>query len=133
MKVDRLARVNELLRREIGEVLYRLVDRSAFDLSAVTITHVITSSDLRSARVMVSIRGHEQQRDAMLARLQRLHGAIQEDIADKVALKYTPKIHFVLDHSIEQGDRVLSLLSQLNAGDDTEGEAAGPAEGQEEA
>ncbi len=124
MKVDRLTRVNELLRREIGEVLYRLVDRSSLDLSAVTITHVITSSDLRSARVLVSIRGHEHDRNAILARLQRLHAAIQEDIADKVQLKYTPKIHFVLDPSIEQGDRVLSLLSELGAGDDTDGAPA---------
>ena len=38
MKVDRLTRVNELLRREIGGVLYRLLDPATFDLSAVTIT-----------------------------------------------------------------------------------------------
>ncbi len=127
MKVDRLTRVNELLRREIGGVLYRLLDPATFDLSAVTITRVITSSDLRSARVLVSIRGHEQDRDAMLARLQRLHGAIQEDIAEKVALKYTPVVHFVMDHSIEDGDRVLSILSRLGGGQDAP-EEPGPTE-----
>jgi len=62
MKTDRLTRVNELLRREIGVVLYRLLDRSQFDLAALTVTHVITSSDLRSARVLISIRGHEHER-----------------------------------------------------------------------
>jgi len=124
MKIDRITRVNELLRREIGVVLYRLLDPSTFDLSALTVTHVITSSDLRSARVLVSIRGHEHDRDRMLARLQGLHAAIQEDIAEKVTLKYTPKIHFSMDHSIEYGDRVLSLLAKLDndtpagAGDD---------------
>lgn len=113
MKADRLARVNELLRREIGEALYRVVDRSVFDLSAVTVTHVITSSDLRSARVLVSIRGHEHDRERMLHRLQQLHGGIQEEVANKVILKYTPRIQFALDHSIEDGDRILSLLSQI--------------------
>lgn len=115
MKADRLTRVNELLRREIGEALYRLVDRSTFDMAAVTVTHVIVSSDLRTARVLVSIRGHEAQRDAMLRHLQHLHGELQEDIARKVILKYTPRLQFALDHSIEDGDRVLGILSKIES------------------
>ena len=113
MKTDRLTRINELLRREIGETLYRLLDRSQFDLAALTVTHVITNSDLRSARVLVSIRGHEHERGAMLGRIQHLHGEIQEAIAKAVILKYTPKLHFALDSSIEAGDKVLDLLSKL--------------------
>lgn len=114
MKIDRITRINELLRREISEVIYRLIDPSTFDLAALTVTHVITSPDLRSARVLVSIRGHEHERDRMLSHLQRLHGAIQEDIAQKVILKYTPRIQFDMDHSIENGDKVLSLLAELD-------------------
>jgi len=113
MKTDRLTRVNELLRREIGVILYRLLDRSLFDLAALTVTHVITSSDLRSARVLISIRGHEHERRSMLGRIQHLHGDIQEEIAKAVILKYTPKLHFFLDSSIEAGDKVLDLLSKL--------------------
>ncbi len=113
MKTDRLTRVNELLRREIGVILYRLLDRSLFDLAALTVTHVITSSDLRSARVLISIRGHEHERRSMLGRIQHLHGEIQEEIAKVVVLKYTPKLHFSLDSSIEAGDKVLDLLAKL--------------------
>lgn len=113
MKIDRLTRVNELLRREIGNVLYRLIDRSQFDLAALTVTHVITSSDLRSARVLISIRGHEHERKAMLNRIQHLHGEIQQEIAKAVILKYTPKLVFALDSSIEAGDKVLDILSKL--------------------
>lgn len=127
MKIDRLTRVNELLRREIGEVLYRLLDPSTFDLSALTVTHVITSSDLRSARVLVSIRGHEHERTRMLSRLQGLHAAIQEDIAEKVTLKYTPRLHFAMDDSIEKGDQVLSILSKLGGDTTGEGDNAPPA------
>lgn len=115
MKTDRLTRVNELLRREIGVVLYRLLDRSQFDLAALTVTHVITGSDLRTARVLISIRGHEQDRQSMLHRIQHLHGEIQQEIAKTVILKYTPKLTFALDTSIENGDRVLDILSKLPA------------------
>lgn len=113
MKTDRLIRINELLRREIGGILYRLIDRSQFDLAALTVTHVITNSDLRSARILVSIRGHENERRKMMSQIQRLHGEIQEEIAKVVILKYTPKLTFTLDSSIEVGDRVLDILSKL--------------------
>lgn len=133
MKTDRLTRVNELLRREIGVVLYRLLDRSQFDLAALTVTHVITSSDLRTARVLISIRGHENERRAMLYRIQHLHGEIQEEIAKVVVLKYTPKLHFALDSSIEVGDRVLDILSKLPApaGDGSEAPALPPDDAEE--
>ncbi len=113
MKVDRLTRVNELLRREIGAILFRVLDPNTFDLAAVTITHVITSSDLRTARVLVSIRGHETERTRMLAQLKHCRAEIQRRIAEAVILKYTPRLTFVLDPSIESGDRVLALLDRL--------------------
>ena len=47
------------------------------------------------------------------SRIQHLHGEIQEAIAKAVILKYTPKLHFALDSSIEAGDKVLDLLSKL--------------------
>ena len=113
MKTDRLIRINELLRREIGTVLYRLVDKTEFDMSSITVTHVVVSPDLHDARVLVSIRGHEMERRKMLHYLQRLHSEIQSEVAKAVILKYTPRLAFVLDTSIEQGDRVLDILAKI--------------------
>lgn len=123
MRTDRLTRVNELLRREISETLFRVMGFQSFDLSAVTVTHVITSSDLRTARVLVSIRNHVDRRDHMLAQLQRHSPEIQRHIADKIILKYTPRLTFALDTSIEAGDHVLDVLAHL---DDSNQHAAGP-------
>lgn len=114
MRVDRLTRINEELRREIGQFLYRsMANETGFDLGAVTVTHVIISSDLRTARVLVSIRNNLDRREAMLNRLQAHHAEIQADIARKLALKYTPRLTFQLDHSLEDGDRVLGLLATI--------------------
>jgi ribosome-binding factor A len=113
MKVDRLTRVNELLRREIGLILYRVIDRSVIDVAAVTITHVSVSSDLRTARVLVSVRGDETLHERALHHLRARRAAIQEAVAETVVLKYTPRLHFDLDRSVEVGDRVLTLLAKL--------------------
>ncbi|OGV65444.1 MAG: ribosome-binding factor A [Lentisphaerae bacterium RIFOXYA12_FULL_48_11] len=113
MTVDRLTRVNELLKREIGEALFQIVKEDDFDLSAVTVTHVMTSSNLRNARVMVSIRDNQDKRDRMLAILRRYRGEIQKRISKDIILKYTPRLTFELDTSIEKGDAVLSLLHKM--------------------
>ena len=113
MSVDRLVRVNELLKREIGLSLYRVITEGGFDLSAVTITKVIVSKDLANARVLVSIRDHEDNRGQMLDRLRSHRGEIQKLVSSVVVLKRTPRLHFDLDTSIEEGDRVLQLLTTL--------------------
>lgn len=109
----RLVRVNELLRREIAEALYRVMNERGFDLSAVTVTRVITSSDLRTARVMVSIRDQGQDRDHMLALLQHHASEMQYLINKHVDLKYTPKLSFERDESIAEGDHVLGIISRM--------------------
>lgn len=126
MKTDRLIRINELLRREISVVLYRLIDPTEFDMAALTVTHVIVSPDLRDARVLVSIRGHEHERHKLLRQVQHLHSDIQTEVAKAVILKYTPRLTFVLDSSIEQGDRVLDILSKIPIPADSQDEAELP-------
>ena len=115
MKADRITRVNELIRRELGVQLYRIVNRPDFDAAAVTFTHAITSVDLRSCRVLVSIRGEPAEQERMLSILKRHRADFQEAIHKNVVLRYTPQLHFVLDHSVEQGDHVLQILNQMEA------------------
>jgi ribosome-binding factor A len=113
MSTDRLTRVNALLKREIGSCLFRIMHEPRFDLAAVSITRVAISKDLREARVYVSIRDHQAERDRMLACLRQHRAEIQEHINATVVLKYTPRLTFELDTSVEEGDRVLHLLAEL--------------------
>ncbi len=118
MGVKRLVRVNELIKQEVAAALYRVMNERGFDLSAVSVTHVITSSDLRTARVLVSIRDHEKQRDAMIGQIQHHSGAIQSIVSKNVIIKYTPRLTFELDQSVEQGDRVLQIISEMETPSD---------------
>jgi ribosome-binding factor A len=113
MKADRITRVNELIRRELGLQLYRVVNRPDFDSAAVTFTHALTSVDLRSCRVLVSIRGEPAEQERMLSVLKRHRVDFQAAIHDHIVLRYTPHLHFVLDHSVAQGDHILQLLQQM--------------------
>lgn len=127
MSTDRLIRVNALLKREIGSYLFRIMNDNKFDLSAVTITRVATSKDLREARVFVSIRDHHAERARMLAILRHHRAEIQAHINDTIVLKYTPCLTFELDTSLEEGDHVLNLIAQLETENPALKEESSPA------
>lgn len=115
MKTDRITRVNELIRRELGTQLYRIINQPDFDSAAVTFTQAKTSADLRSCRVLVSIRAEPARQEHMLGVLRRHRAEFQQAVSRHVVLRYTPHLHFVLDHSVAEGDHVLQLLNQLEA------------------
>jgi ribosome-binding factor A len=118
----RMTRVNELLRREIGLALYRLLNQDGIDLANITVTHVVTSSDLRTARVLVSVRGDAKKANSAMAALRERRGHIQKLISKNVVLKYTPRLTFGLDTSLQEGDHVLDILRNI---DNTEQEYDG--------
>ncbi len=130
MSIDRIERVNALIRREIGESLFHIMNEQAFDFAAVTVTHVVTARNLRTARVLVSVRGDDEAKKRMLGLLRRHRGDIQKAINRDLTLKYTPKLHFELDLSVQEGDHVLDILAHL---DDDAPPANAPAEPGEEA
>ncbi|MEA2067725.1 MAG: 30S ribosome-binding factor RbfA [Verrucomicrobiota bacterium] len=113
MGIPRLVRVNELLKREIAEDIHRIYSMSDFDAAALTVTRVECASDLRDANVFVSIFGHEDRRDSMISYLNRHRQEVVRLMIKRVKLKYTPRLHFILDESLEGGDNILSLLAEM--------------------
>ena len=110
--VDRLARVNEILKREIADLIEkRGVNEGDFLLS---VTKVNCSSCLKNATVYVSIMGAtEEQEEKIMKSLLRLRPEIQRNVSKHVVLKYTPVLHFTIDRNIAAGDRVLEILREL--------------------
>jgi len=115
MKKDRLARINALLLRTIGAYFERVItlEKDGFDRSALTVTGVEVAANLRTARVRVSFVGATEARPRYLQGLARHRVDLQRHIADTLFLKFTPRLHFVLDPSLEEGDRVLRLIESL--------------------
>ena len=106
----RLERVNELIRRELGELITREV---RFEAQLVTVQQVDVTPDLKHAHVYVSVIGPEATRHEAIATLHDARVALQRDLSKRVILKYTPQLHFKLDEAIERGTRVLNIMDQL--------------------
>ncbi len=126
MSSQRIARVNEMMRREVGNAILRLDGEEGFDVAAVTVTSVDTSPNLRQARVNISILEHHDDREAMMRVLKRHRADIQHQISRHLVLKYTPKLMFVFDSGIEKGAHVLDLLNELTGAEPDEPDTPDP-------
>ena len=107
----RLERVNELMRRELGELINREI---SFQAALVTVQQVDITPDLKNAHVFVSVMGSPEQCNEALARLHASRKSLQHLLSKRVVLKFTPHLHFKLDDTIERGTRIISLLDQID-------------------
>jgi ribosome-binding factor A len=109
---NRLQRVNEVLKRELSEIVAREANFGPEVL--VTITAVQITSDLRHCSVFVSVIGQEYQKNDVITELEEHRSTLQRELAKRVVIKYTPQLHFKLDDSIERGSRVLGIIQDLD-------------------
>jgi ribosome-binding factor A len=105
-----MRRVNEAVRDVLGDAIAK--DLQDPRLGFVTVTAVKTSSDLRHARVYVSVLGDEAARSSSLEGLRSAHGVLQRALARALRLKHTPTLTFVYDESVERGMRITELIER---------------------
>jgi ribosome-binding factor A len=110
MRSDRLRRVDEAMR----EVLSDAVTKEIKDprVGFVTVTAVDTASDLRHAKVYISVLGDDGVRQRSLDGLRSAHGFLQRRVADELRIKHTPTLEFLYDDSLDRGLRIEALLQR---------------------
>ena len=112
----RMSRVNELIQREIADILEKIIDRHSGIL--VSVTEVVTTPDLKHAKVYISILGSTEQKRKYFRNVEKHRVIIQTTIASHVKLKYTPVLDFTFDHRVEKTNKVLSIINDLEKTDE---------------
>jgi ribosome-binding factor A len=110
---QRTARVDELLREEISEVVRREVDDPR--IGFVTITDVEVTPDLRHASVWISVIGSAEERKQALRALSHAMPFVRGRLG-RLRLKRIPELHVKEDDSAERGTRVLQILEDIEQG-----------------
>ena len=113
MSVNRLERVNALLKRVIGEAVFRVMQTDDVSPGLITVTGVACGKDLRNATVRVSVFGDEALQKRAIGHLIHHKRDFQQIVNREVRMKFTPQLRFVLDYSIEKGDAVIALLDKI--------------------
>lgn len=110
---ERTARLDELLREEISQVVRREVDDPR--IGFVTVTDVEVTPDLRHANVWVSVIGSAAEKKQTLRALSHAMPFVRGRLG-KLRLKRIPDLHIKEDDSAERGTRVLAILGDLEQG-----------------
>lgn len=114
MAVDRIERINSLLKRVIAESMFSVMQGDSVAPGLFTVTDVKCGKDLRDATVMVSVFGDDRLKETALQHLKHNARRFQQIINREVRMKFTPRLLFKLDRSLERGDEVLALLDRLD-------------------
>ena len=99
------------MKREVGEVIRRELPFS--EAGVVNVNDVEIAPNLQNATIYVGVLGGPAQKKKALELLEANRKRIQALVAKGIILKYTPRLRFVLDDSVERGNRVLKILDDL--------------------
>jgi ribosome-binding factor A len=113
MPSRRIERINHLLRQELADLLAREVKDEALSSALISITDVDTSPDLRSAKVYFSVYGDDEVVKETEAHLKRASGFLHRNLKERLDLRYTPNLEFVLDRSLARGARIMRLMRTI--------------------
>ncbi|MDE2938086.1 MAG: 30S ribosome-binding factor RbfA [Chloroflexota bacterium] len=108
----RADRINGLLRQEISLLLSREIKDPRLN-GIISITEVQTTSDLRNARVFVSVLGDQDTKEAALDGIQSAASFLRRSLRDRLKLRYVPFLKFALDESIADADALLRVMDRL--------------------
>lgn len=110
MTSRRLAKVSEAIREQVSTaILFEIKDPR---VKNVTVISAEASPDLRSAKVYVSIMGDEKAQSLSMHGLNSARGFIQAKLAERLQLRYTPVLHFVLDMGVKRSIEASRLLRE---------------------
>jgi len=112
MSTPRIARLQELFKKEISVILHRQMNDPR--IGFVSVTDVEVSGDLRHAKIFVSIFGDAEAKAKTMQGLASARGFVRTELARRIRLRHFPQIAFKMDESIERGARVDALLRKVS-------------------
>lgn len=107
----RTEQVAQEIRRVLSELLLTQVRDPA--IGFVTVTAVEVSPDLKHARAYVSVLGSPEEERETQAALRRAAGFLRTEVGRRIQIRYTPELHFEMDHSTERAIRISKLIDEV--------------------
>jgi len=108
--MERIQQVNQLIKKELGQILLREGDFSKNVL--VTITRVDTTRNLIDSRIYISVLP-EDQSSRILEILRRRVFGIQQLLNRRLKMRPIPKISFIEEKQTAEAGKIEQLLQEI--------------------
>lgn len=111
---NRVDRISEEVMRELSQLLRNVKDPR---LSGVmlSILRCEVTNDMRWCKVHLSVLGDCNEKELKQG-LKSCSGFLRRELAQRLRLRYTPELTFVLDDSIAYGAHISKMLQDLDTG-----------------
>jgi len=128
MPTIRQARVGEMIKRDLAEIMLREMRDPR--LALVSITDVQVAKDFTIAKVFISAIGDVREKAEALKALQGAAGFLRGRLGSMLELRTVPSLSFRYDTGVERGVRMFELLreEERNMAADHEGDVEKPEE-----
>ena len=83
--------------------------------SFLIVTDVVTSTDLKYAKVFVSCISSDEEKREIMKGLTSAAGFLRKELTGKLKLRRIPEFSFFWDDSIERGNHLLQLIDQVSS------------------
>jgi len=104
-------RIAEEIHHEVDSMLAGELRDPRLEAS-VTVTEVRLQPDMKIARVFVQIIGTPEEQSGALAALVKATGYIRHELTERIQMRRSPDLQFLMDTSEEQARRIEDLLRQ---------------------
>lgn len=115
INLHRQEKLGELMASDLSELIRTRVKDPRVGFASIT--RVEVSGDLRHAKVLVSVMGTPEEQAETMQGLKNASGYLRHEMASRLTLRYMPDLSFKLDTSIEEGARMLGLISRVTEED----------------
>lgn len=112
MASHREERINEEVKRELTAIIREIKDPRV-KTGMVSVLKTSVTKDLKFCKVYVSVLGNDETKKDVLKGLESAKGFVRSQISDRLSLRITPQFNFVIDNSLEEGDRILKIMNDL--------------------
>lgn len=112
MSSNRLARTNDDIQYALSKLITEVKDPRV-QQGMISVTRVETTGDLRYAKVWLSVMGMQNEKEFMKG-LKSASGWLRKELGNSVKLRYTPELVFEIDHSIEYGAHINSIINSFS-------------------
>ncbi len=108
---DRIERVSHALKKEISVILQEETNDPR--IKHVTITEVEVTKDLKLAKVYYTVSDDETERETVLKGLTSASGFIRAELAERIEMKYIPRISFREDTTRKETAEMDRLFEKI--------------------
>lgn len=107
----RIDMISEEVKRGVDSIIRDSLDDPRIK-GTFSITHADVTRDLSYAKIFVSVLETENQEGFLLA-LKKASSFIRRELGNRINIRYTPELIFVLDKNIEYGIHIAQKLREI--------------------